>query len=357
MTKSKNSAQSRRANPIPNDRVVVPRISAHARERSRAPRAKQAELEFRSWGGARRGAGRKPKGTRALVPHDTRPEHKPRFPVLITSRLLPDLPCLRHPSEAARVRAALTSANLGDRSPLTHPCRDRRSAGRSAVKPDAGSSNRARQHEIVGLARGGAGRKPSSPGARCDRSIPRFQVVHYSIQSNHLHLIVEAVDRKALTSGMRGLLIRIARALNRRWERSGQVFADRFHERELLNPRQVRNALVYVFQNLRKHGICLEGPDPLSSGPQFRGWRDDARTGEIVSRRDGRDDSSRTRAEQERGSNRPAGQSVCSGGSRSLSLTRLRAARFESPRPSTWLLGVGWERHGLIGLGETPRPR
>ncbi len=191
-----------------------------------ARRAKQAELKFSSWGGARKGAGRKPKGERAMLPHRSRPDHKARFPVLVTTRLCAGLPSLRRPGEAARIRAALATALA------------------SAVAGAPGKS----------------------------RAVQHFQVVHHSIRSNHLHLIVEAPDRRALTRGVQGLLVRIARALNRLWSRRGPVFADRFHERELRNPRQVRNALVYVLQNLRKHGIHLAGPDPYSSGPEFSGW-------------------------------------------------------------------------------------
>src|SRR5258708_32703188 len=75
-------------------------------------RAKQGELDFRSWGGARKGAGRKPKGERALVPHVARPAHKARFPVLITTRVRPGLPSLRRSGEAARIREAFARTNL-----------------------------------------------------------------------------------------------------------------------------------------------------------------------------------------------------------------------------------------------------
>ncbi len=48
------------------------------------------------------------------------------------------------------------------------------------------------------------------------RSVRRigFRVVHYSIQSNHLHLIVEADSRDDMVSGMRSLGGRLAKRLN-----------------------------------------------------------------------------------------------------------------------------------------------
>jgi REP element-mobilizing transposase RayT len=50
---------------------------------------------------------------------------------------------------------------------------------------------------------------------------------HFSVQGNHVHLIVEADDNRALSRGMQGLTIRMARSLNRVMQRRGSVFADR----------------------------------------------------------------------------------------------------------------------------------
>ena len=80
-----------------------------------------------------------------------------------------------------------------------------------------------------------------------------FRLVQYSVQNDHLHLVVEADDRRALTRGMKGLLVRVARALNHLWHRKGTVFADRYHLHVLRTPREVRNALVYVLNNWKKH--------------------------------------------------------------------------------------------------------
>ena len=113
----------------------------------------------------------------------------------------------------------------------------------------------------------------------CIRAAQRgdFRIVHYSIQSNHLHLIVEAEDGASLASGMKGLLCRIARGLNRWWRRRGALFAGRFHDRALRSMRQLRNALVYVLNNHRKHDRHARRkratePDPYSSGRYFDGW-------------------------------------------------------------------------------------
>jgi hypothetical protein len=98
-----------------------------------------------------------------------------------------------------------------------------------------------------------------------------FRIVHFSIQSNHLHLIVEAHDERALSLGMQSLGHRMAHGVHRAMGMGGRVFADRYHAHALLTPREVRAALVYVLQNWAKHG---DGGrfDPCSSARWFDGW-------------------------------------------------------------------------------------
>ena len=103
-----------------------------------------------------------------------------------------------------------------------------------------------------------------------------FRLVEYSIQSTHLHFVVEAEDECALGRGMKGLLVRLAKALNRAWGRRGRVIHDRYHTRVLKTPREVRQVLVYALQNARKHGARILGIDAYSSGPWFEGWADRA---------------------------------------------------------------------------------
>ncbi len=139
-------------------------------------------------------------------------------------------------------------------------------------------------------------------------------MVHFSVQGDHVHLIVEAHDKAALSSGLRGLSIRAARALNRGAGRSGPVWADRYHARALSTPREVRHALCYVLHNSRKHCRQVHSLDPCSSARWFDGWR-------------GHDP-----------------------------LFDFAVDPPPVARPRTWLLTTGWRRHGLLRLDETPAP-
>lgn len=208
-------------------RIPLPtsRISTSTRSTSRrgsAPRKRrsvQLALAFRTWGGARAGAGR-PKKSAESVAHVARPSHSKRYPVHVTLRLRDGLPSLRGSKLFRRLRAAF------------------------------------------GKARARFG----------------FSLSHYSVQGNHLHLIVEANDRRALTRGVQGLSIRLARAVNRVHSRKGRVFAERYHARALRTPLEVRRALVYVLFNERHHlaarGLSLPPwwLDRCSSAGEFTGF-------------------------------------------------------------------------------------
>ena len=166
----------------------------------------------RTWGGARKGAGRKPRG-RPSTPHATRPRIDPRCPLQVTIRATPGLPSLRSPRVFGALRRAIARA-----------------------------------------------------------SVDRFRVVHFSIQQDHGHFIVEGDEARRARGGVHGLAIRLALAVNRSLGRRGKVVGDRYHARPLTTPRQMRASMVYVLLNFRKHLRAPPCVDPRSSGPHFSGW-------------------------------------------------------------------------------------
>lgn len=106
-----------------------------------------------------------------------------------------------------------------------------------------------------------------------------FRVVHISIQKNHLHLLVEAANGKALSRGMQSFNINAARAINGAWGRSGKVFAFRYHATQIKSDRYARNALSYVLNNWRRHRedfangrLDTARLDEYSSAISFTGW-------------------------------------------------------------------------------------
>jgi putative transposase len=202
-----------------------------------------------TWGGRRAGAGRPPAAGRRRVLHRRRASHDPRSPVHVTLRACVGLPSLRHDDVFGAIRAAFARV-----------------------------------------------------------STESFRLLHFSVQRDHVHLLVEA-EPSGLRRGVQGLTIRIAKAINCTLGRRGGVWADRYHARALTTPREVRHALVYVLQNWRKHLTGVRGLDPRSSAGWFTGWR-----------------------------------------------MAMAAPPGRPPvvKARTWLASVGWRRHGLLGMDESP---
>ena len=235
----------------------------------------QLPLDLRSKpkrGGKRPRAGRKPsRPGRPRVSHDKREAMQARFPVHITKRIRTDVGRLRRFELCKFLRRAFVAG-----------CRFRADSddGEPAIE---------------------------------------FRICQFSVQGNHLHLICEATSNAALSRGVQGWAIRVAKAINLFFERKGEVFEDRYHLEVLRTPSQVRNALCYVLQNARRHHEYIDprfhGIDPFSSAWWFEGWKD-------PTWREGMPPpEARTVAEAE-----------------------------------TWLLRVGWKRSplGLIAVDECP---
>ena len=230
----------------------------------------QQELEFpNTHGGKRLNAGRKPGPGRRRAPHVRRPDLQARFPVHVVLRVEDSVGQLR------RRRAY-------------HACRQ-------ALYPILKRED--------------------------------FRIVHMSLQHGHVHLVVEATDKTALSNGVRAFQIAAARLLNeaiseeRGVERKGRVFVDRYHARILTTPTEVRNAIGYVLNNWRHHGEDQAAPDrrvdPYSSGVNFGGWKE-------------LDDS-------------PLMFGVPDGFS-----------RLSTRAPHTWLLRVGWAKVAPISVFDRP---
>ena len=98
-------------------------------------------------------------------------------------------------------------------------------------------------------------------------------MIHFSIQQDHGHFIVEGDEARRARGGVHGLAIRLALAVNRVLGRKGKVVGDRYHARPLTTPRQMRTSMVYVLLNFRKHLRAPACIDPRSSGPHFSGWQ------------------------------------------------------------------------------------
>jgi putative transposase len=229
----------------------------------------QLELAFPArWGGRRAGAGRPPIGTRRNMPHRRRDSHRKQYPLLVTLRTLS---CsLRSPFVFPTIRWAIAATN--------------------------------------------------------ERHAECFRVCEFSVQGDHLHLLVEADSSRALSRGLRGLSVRISWSVNRLLFRKGRFIADRWHARSLTTPRAVRNALVYVLANFRKHQpTCPGALDLFSSAPYFIGFLE------------------------------LGGRSPLDFNPNLIPSVLAPPSRPPVAHPRTWLLQRGWLRWGRISVMERPQ--
>jgi putative transposase len=100
------------------------------------------------------------------MPHVTRSEIDPRYPLQVTIRATRGLPSLRSPRLFGALRAAIARA-----------------------------------------------------------SVNRFRVIHFSIQQDHGHFIVEGDEARRARGGMHGLAIRLALAVTAFWAAMGRSSA------------------------------------------------------------------------------------------------------------------------------------
>ena len=179
-------------------------------------RARQLELKLPTHGGKRAGAGRKPKGARPLVSHKARPRFAKPAAVHTTLRMAGHVWNLRSRRCFSVIEECMAAAR-----------------------------------ERHGL-----------------------RMIEFTVLGNHLHLLVEADHDLALSRGMQGLCIRIAKALNRVMDdRHGRVFADHYHSRVLATPSELVNALAYLVNNAAHHFV-FTGRDPFSSAAYDRERRE-----------------------------------------------------------------------------------
>jgi hypothetical protein len=242
--------------------------------RSKASRKRPVQQELFKRGGKRKGAGRKPKGKRAGEAHDGRPTIKPYHALHVVMRVVAAVGNLRRRSMYKAVRDASVVAAVRE----------------------------------------------------------RFRIVHLSIQGTHIHMLAEAKDTEALSSGMQGFAVSVARNINtmlgsdRYRRRRGKVFEGRYHLEVIKSPRQARNTLSYVLNNWRKHREDQAGlpatwlVDPFSSGISFPDWKEMEGRDLMWPIRDGYEP-------------------------------------LVVRRPACWLLREGWKRAGTVSALEAPSKR
>ena len=228
--------------------------------------------------------------------HAARPEESGQTPKHITLHIKAGVPSLARERFLKIIRAVVRGAHK-DASGCALD--GKRRPRRARPRADAGNADESRELATAG----------------------GFRIVEFNVLGNHLHLIVEAAGKQALSLGIQGFCVSAARRLNPALMRKGNLFAHRYHSRGLETPREVRNALRYVLLNRKHHDAEKTWGrfwiDPWSSAAWFGGWAQPVRPDAPWKRE-------------------------------LLEMAKPTAA------PETWLLATGWKRHGLLKFDERP---
>ena len=221
----------------------------------------------------------------------------------------------------------------GKRKGAGRPPKNKRSSERHKVRPELKASHplhvTLRVEEIIGTLRTRSLYQAVRKALRTVLGRDDFRVIDVSLQDGHVHLILEAADKHALARGMQAFEIAAARYINKAFSRDrgrrriGRVFSDRYHPKAITSPLAARHARAYVLNNWRRHGQdrgVASNVDRFSSGVSFDGWKE-------------------------------------TGGTDFLKALPPDYEPLPVSRPQTWLLSVGWRRHGLISVREVPGER
>ena len=89
----------------------------------------------------------------------------------------------------------------------------------------------------------------------------KIKIIGYCIMSNHAHMLIQADNLKELSKYMQRLNTRYGIYYNKRYNRVGYVFRDRYLSEGIYNEKYFYNCLKYIFNNPVKAGICKNPKD------------------------------------------------------------------------------------------------
>lgn len=95
--------------------------------------------------------------------------------------------------------------------------------------------------------------------------LKKLKVIHYTLEYNHVHLLVEALDHKVMHQAMQALGISFSKAINKAKAAKGGVYKHRYHLRKLASSKELRNVLHYIFSNGVHHRRTTSMLDPYNS--------------------------------------------------------------------------------------------
>ena len=92
-----------------------------------------------------------------------------------------------------------------------------------------------------------------------------LRIHHYTLEHDHVHLIVEAQNNLELGKGMQAFGVCFAKGINKFKAFKGTAYKHRYHLRKINSARDLKTVMRYVFNNSKKHRNSLTMVHPFNS--------------------------------------------------------------------------------------------
>lgn len=96
-----------------------------------------------------------------------------------------------------------------------------------------------------------------------------IQIIAYCIMNNHAHILVKTSSIENLSKYMQCLNTKYASYYNKKYNRVGYVFRNRYKSQEITTERQLNNCIRYIYNNPVKAKICRTAEEYPYSNYKF----------------------------------------------------------------------------------------
>ncbi|HCC04436.1 MAG TPA: hypothetical protein DEP51_06275 [Clostridiales bacterium] len=83
-----------------------------------------------------------------------------------------------------------------------------------------------------------------------------IQIIAYCVMNNHTHILIKSENIDEMSKFMKRVNVKFSRYYNKKHNRVGYVFRDRFKSQGIYSEKHMYNCIRYIYENPVKAGIC-----------------------------------------------------------------------------------------------------
>ena len=88
-----------------------------------------------------------------------------------------------------------------------------------------------------------------------------LEIIAYCIMNNHTHMLIKVEKIEELSRFMQRVNTKYGKYYNRKYDRVGYVFRDRYKAEGIYDEKQLYSCIKYIYDNPVKAGICRRAED------------------------------------------------------------------------------------------------